>query len=201
MGYELQIDDIKNKLSESFQAGQLPEHDFPLDLIKYPHKNAAVLIPFFRIRSEWNILFIRRSIDLTEHSGQVAFPGGRVECDEEDPIQTALREAWEETGLHASDVKILGKMNNYLTITNFSVTPIVCVIPWPYIFRPEKKEVSKIFHIPLKWLADPLNKEERLRKLPDPHEPIRVIYFRVYNGEIVWGFTARILISLLDILL
>ena len=90
---------------------------------------------------------------MPEHSGQVAFPGGRADPEDTDPEQTALREAYEEIGLRPSDVHLLGRLQDYLTITNYQVTPVVGVIPWPYDLHPAEEEVSRVFAIPLDWLA------------------------------------------------
>ena len=90
-----------------------------------------MLIPFLRIEQAWHLLFTRRNSALPEHSGQVAFPGGRADPDDPDLETTALREAYEEIGLLPADVRILGRLYDFLTITNYLVTPIVGVIPWP----------------------------------------------------------------------
>lgn len=137
---------------------------------------------------------------MTEHSGQVAFPGGRADPGDVDAVATALREAHEEIGLDPRDVRILGKLQDFLTITNYRVTPLVGVIPWPYQLRPAQDEVSRIFTIPLPWLADPSNREERLRSLPIPGHSITVIHFKAYDNEILWGASASMLVALLDIL-
>ena len=158
-------------------------------------KPAAVLIPLLREGSAWRILFTRRRDDLPEHSGQVAFPGGRTDPGDTSPEGTALREAWEEIGLQPEDVQILGRLRNYLTITNYLVTPIVGVIPWPYTLQLEIREVSRAFTIPLDWLMDPANHEERPRLLPEPNPPVNVIYFKLYDRELLWGASARLTLA------
>jgi 8-oxo-dGTP pyrophosphatase MutT (NUDIX family) len=137
-------------------------------------------------------LYIRRTANAQDpHGGQVAFPGGAADPTDANLEETALREAFEEIGLHPVDVKILGRLIDFVTVTSYQVTPIVGVIPWPYPLSLAADEVSRVFTIPLDWLADPANREERLRSLPEPFKPIHVIYFSPYDGEILWGASAR----------
>ncbi len=176
--------------------------EFPelLEYLSGPPRPAAVLIPFLRKTDGWHLLFTRRTTELQEHSGQVAFPGGRMDALDESPIDTALREAHEEIGLAPADVQVLGLLNNYLTITNYLVTPVVGVIPWPYTLRSSPHEVSRIFTIPLAWLADPRNHEVRQRSIPGLDKTIPVVYFQPYEGEILWGASARFTLGLLEVL-
>jgi hypothetical protein len=77
---------------------------------------------------------------------------------------------------------------------------VVGVIPWPYLFRLAVDEVSRVFTIPLQWLAEPANYELRERILPDPYPPVSVIYYRPYDGEVLWGASARFTLALIDAL-
>ena len=173
---------------------------FPVELLAGPPRQAAVLIPLLRNEGAWHILFTRRNAALPEHSGQVAFPGGRADPEDLDIETTALREAQEEIGLMPSDVRVLGKIQDFLTITNYRVTPVVGVIPWPYPLRLHSAEVSRVFTIPLDWLADPDNHEEQQRALPAPYSPVQVTYFHPYDGEVLWGASASFTLSLIEIL-
>ena len=149
----------------------------------------------------WHILFIRRTSNSNDpHSGQVAFPGGGSDPGDRDAVDTALREANEELGLLPADVHILGRLMDFITVTGYRVTPIVASIPWPYPLILEAKEVNRAFTIPLDWLADSSNHEERQRTLRAPYQPVNVIYFKTYDGETLWGASARFTIELLHIL-
>lgn len=161
---------------------------------------AAVLIPLIRKDDSWEVLFTRRNQSLPEHSGQVAFPGGRCDPGDNNPETTALREAAEEIGLAPGDVHILGRLNDFITITNYRVTPVVGIIPWPYPLQLAEDEVSRAFTIPLAWLAHPHNHELRQRELPPPYGKVSVIYFKEYDNEILWGASARLILRLVDVL-
>ena len=161
---------------------------------------SAVLMPLLIHESSWHLLFTRRNVALPEHSGQVAFPGGRCDPDDETIEFTALREAEEEIGLIKKDVRVIGRLNRFLTVTRYLVTPIVGVIPWPYQLRLANEEVSRVFTIPLEWLAAPANHEIRKRVLPDPFGKVPVVYFREYDGEVLWGASARFTLRLIKIL-
>lgn len=161
---------------------------------------AAVLIPFLRLGNEWHVLFTRRTELVANHKGQVAFPGGRADPADPSPEFTALREAQEEIGLDPADVRVLGRLPELPTVTNYCVTPIVGVIPWPYPLRLAAIEVFRAFSIPLAWLADPAHHEIRTRTIPGFAAPIPVVYFQPYDGEILWGVSAHIMVNLLAVL-
>lgn len=161
---------------------------------------AAVLMPMFCQDGEWRLLFIRRAeYRGDKHSGQVAFPGGRWEAGDEDLCFTALRESREEIGLDPGDVRIIGRLDRLNTSTGFLVSPYVGIIPWPRQLRIDTNEVSRVFSIPLSWLADAAHWEER--EYTPPAGPVRrhpVIFYLPYDGEILWGASARMVIDLLE---
>ena len=169
----------------------------PADDLAPEVRGAAVLVPLFRQAGQWRLLFIRRAENADDyHSGQVAFPGGRLEPGEYNPTTTALREAEEEIGLAPEKVRILGRLNACHTVSNYLVTPVVAQIPWPVNLSPAPEEVERIFSMPLGWLAEPKNHRVEIRKLPGSERKLPVAYFRPYGGELLWGVSARITLDL-----
>ena len=174
--------------------------------LSYPDaKPASVLIPILNaadheLTPAWHLLFTKRTNFVADHKGQVSFPGGRADPSDTTPETTALREAHEEIGLKYEDVHIIGKLAPILTITQYLVTPVIGLIPYPYTFTLEPEEVSRVFSIPIKWLADSSNYEikPRLDSVDERFSHFRnVIYFRPYQGEILWGVTAEITVRFL----
>jgi 8-oxo-dGTP pyrophosphatase MutT (NUDIX family) len=174
---------------------------FPFRRFMGSPQSAAVLLPLLKINDAWHLLFIRRSVVKGDaHSGQVAFPGGRCEGNET-YAQAALREAHEEVGLLPQDVRLLGSLKPMHSITNYTVTPVVGVIPWPYPIQLETREVSRAFTIPLDWLANPANRSEKPLFSFFLLAALRVTYFEPYDGETLWGLTARFTLDFLDVYL
>jgi 8-oxo-dGTP pyrophosphatase MutT (NUDIX family) len=164
-------------------------------------KWAAVLVPLMLINRSWHLLFIRRAENAQDdHSGQVAFPGGRHEPNDPNLESTALREAKEELGLPSDEVRLLGKLRDHYSVTNYRITPVVGRIPWPYPLQIDPLEVSRWFTIPVDWLANPANRELRAWKPSADNPAFPVIYFRDYDGETLWGATARITVELIETL-
>ena len=133
-----------------------------------------MLVPIFRHPDdgEWHVVFTRRTETVDSHKGQVSFPGGRSDPHDADRVATALREAHEEIGLAPGDVQVIGTLDELLTVSQYRVTPIVGLIPWPYPFRLSPGEVAEVFDVPFAWLADPVNVEEQWRPSPINGRPI-----------------------------
>lgn len=159
-------------------------------------KCAAVLVPLVWHDGEWHMLFTRRTDRVESHKGQVSFPGGACDEGETTPEQTALREAEEEIGIQPSNVRVLGRLSNLITITYFRVTPVVGVVEWPAVFRVGEHEVARVFTIPLAWLADPANRWQ----FEIPGKNRSLIAYHPYDGELLWGATARMTVDFLKVL-
>ena len=156
-------------------------------------KSAAVLLPLLKREHDWHLLFIRRAEVVGDlHSGQVAFPGGRLEINEI-AEQAALREAEEEIALRASDVELLGRLEDFWSIGGYCVTPHIAMVPWPYTFQLQQTEVSHVFTIPVQWLIQKENFQIKSRQVDGQQRD--VIYYREYAGEVLWGLTASIVLS------
>jgi 8-oxo-dGTP pyrophosphatase MutT (NUDIX family) len=117
---------------------------------------ASVLVPLVQ-RDEVTVLLTRRTDHLTDHPGQISFPGGRAEPQDVDAIATALREAEEEIGLHAHHVDVLGSLPHYTTGSGFVVTPVVALIDPPFTVQPDPFEVAEVFEVPLAFLMAPVH--------------------------------------------
>ena len=162
-------------------------------------RSAAVLILMLEVQDDWHLLYIRRAEnDNDYHSGQVAFPGGCFEPSDDDLKATALREAHEEVGIAPNDVEIVGRLGDLISTTKFRIVPFVGVIPWPYSLRLAPSEVARAFTIPLNWLSDPDNRELYEHTLSNT--TVTVVRYRQYSGELLWGATARMTVSLVQTL-
>lgn len=133
-----------------------PEHSIEK---KFEHREpalAAVLVPLV-MRDALTLLLTERSTNLSTHSGQVAFPGGRTDKSDVDAIDTALREAHEEIGLPRDHVEVLGTLPIYVTGTAFIITPVVALVRPGFTLLPNPGEVADVFEVPLAYLMNPAN--------------------------------------------
>jgi 8-oxo-dGTP pyrophosphatase MutT (NUDIX family) len=163
---------------------------------------AAVLVPLLCKDGEWHVLVTQRSQNVEHHKGQISFPGGACEPGDANPKATALRETFEEIGVPVEEVEILGALDDLPTITNFVVTPFVGVIFHPITYLLNGHEVEAVIEIPLSFLLDPTHlRVEQWEYDGHPHD----VLFWDYRPDphtlyTVWGATARILKSLLDLI-
>jgi len=158
---------------------------------------AAVLIPLVAHASGLNILLTLRTLHLTDHAGQIAFPGGRVDTGDADECAAALREAQEEVGLDPALVRILGRLDTYVTRTGFRVEPIIGLLQPPLSLRPDPHEVAEIFEVPLDFLIDPANRRRESRVF----EGSERFYWAIpWQNRYIWGATAGMLVNLADVL-
>jgi 8-oxo-dGTP pyrophosphatase MutT (NUDIX family) len=162
-------------------------------------KKAAILIPFVCVDGCWSLLFTRRADSLKNHRGQVSFPGGGMDEEDGSPVETALREANEEIGLRKNAIHIIGPMPDFITNSNYLVTPIVSWVDWPAPLEISNHEVSRVFTIPVNWLKNSNNWEERLYSHPNGLYGT-VIFYNLYDSELLWGISAKITIDLFNIL-
>jgi len=164
-----------------------------------PYKESSVLILFVHCEEDQtlSILFTKRAKSLSNHPGQISFPGGCKDDIDKDMIETALRETEEETGLSKKDVTILGTMEKYITRTGFEVTPVIGLISGPVITTPEPNEVDEIFEVPLEYILKEKNLkiETLLYQGKD-----RQFYALSYNEQYIWGATAGMMKELVDVL-
>jgi 8-oxo-dGTP pyrophosphatase MutT (NUDIX family) len=193
--------EISARLQRAYQPGTIASTDGHAEMYtNIVLKCAAVLVPLAWYRDEWHLVFTRRAEAVEHHKGQVSFPGGGCDAGESTPEATALREAEEEIGLQPADVRLLGRLNDIVTITRYRVSPVVGVMPWPYRVRLEPGEVARVFNVPLLWLADHQNWDEQPFTPAGAPRPFPVVIYHEYDGEILWGASARMMLNFLDVL-
>ena len=167
-------------------------------VIEHPtFSHAAVLVPLFQKGGDCHLLFTKRSEEVKYHKGEISFPGGVVDEEDRELINTALREASEEIGLKEGDVQIIGVLDDIVTITEFIVTPIVGLFPYPYPFRVSEVEIAELIEVPLAFLLVEDNLSEREIFRGGQKE---VVYAYQYGKHTIWGATARILKQFLDLI-
>ena len=156
---------------------------------------AAVLVPLV-MRPEPTVLLTLRSARLKSHSGQVSFPGGRMETGET-PEEAALREAEEEVGLDRALPELVGRLPSLLTGTGFAVTPVVALLRPPFALRPDPGEVEEPFEYPLARLLDPAAPERRRQEF---RGRMREFWVWPHERHYIWGATASMLVTLAAVL-
>jgi 8-oxo-dGTP pyrophosphatase MutT (NUDIX family) len=158
-------------------------------------KLAAVLVPVVARKDGLSLLLTKRTAHLSKHPGQIAFPGGRIDDDDETALAAALREAEEEIGLSRSFVTPLGFLDGYRTVTNFHVVPVVALVREGFALRRQTEEVAEVFEVPLAFLMTPKNHE---RHSKDWNGIARHFYAMPYGDYYIWGATAGMLRNMYD---
>ncbi|MFT4946452.1 MAG: 8-oxo-dGTP pyrophosphatase MutT (NUDIX family), partial [Natronomonas sp.] len=159
-------------------------------------REAAVLAPVIDRESGPHILFTKRAEHLSDHPGQMSFPGGGREPEDDSLEATAKREANEEISLEPTEVSIVGRLDDIRTITRYSVRPFVAEVP-DRTYEPFDGEVAEVAILPVAALIDRVNYQSERREHPH-YGDIRLHYFYV-DGYTVWGATARMLVQLLEL--
>jgi 8-oxo-dGTP pyrophosphatase MutT (NUDIX family) len=158
-------------------------------------RRAAVLVPLVERPEGLTVLLTKRTDHLSSHAGQISFPGGRAEELDSSPIETALREAEEEIGLHRRHVEIIGVLPEHVTISAYRVTPVVALVQPPFALSADPGEVAEIFEVPLGFLMSGAHHERRSVALPDG-SGTRRFYAMPYKEYFIWGATAAMLRNL-----
>ena len=151
---------------------------------------AAVVLPFFNKNGEDHILFTMRSEKVLHHKGQVSFPGGAWEEQDSTLAETALRETDEEVGIPPEQLRILGQLDDFPTITDFLVTPFVATMPYPYPHNISADEVAELLEVPLSLFLTDEFFEMKEKTFGDKVYPVYYYYFK---HAVIWGVTGFII--------
>lgn len=157
-----------------------------------PLRQAAVLVALVERPGGPQVLLTRRTEALRHHAGQIAFPGGRIENSDADPVEAALREAHEEVGLAGALSTPQGYLDPFVTITGFHVFPVVASVRDGFRAVPDPNEVAEAFEVPLQFLLDPGN--VHALDVDFQGRRRRILEFR-YGGHRIWGATAAMLVN------
>lgn len=164
--------------------------------------HASVLVPLLARECGLTVLLTQRAEHLTDHPGQISFPGGRAEPHDSSAIETALREAEEEIGLSPASVQVLGMLPTYTTVTSYVVTPVIGIVQPGRPLRPDPLEVSEIFEVPLAFLMSPAHHR---RHLVGEGSEAREVFSMPWvthaadgspRSRFIWGATAAMLRNL-----
>lgn len=172
---------------------------YPLQSIPADARESAVLVLLQGIEADPEVVLIERTTDRSAHSGQIAFPGGRRDPEDETLLQTALREAQEEISLNAADASVIGALTSlYIPVSRFHVFPFVAYAPTPLALRPSPFEVKRILQVPLSALFARQNRIiAEIKPVSAPDTLLQVPAYRLPgDGTIIWGATAMILSEL-----
>lgn len=188
----------KNEFLHNFQLNLLHQSDQQRQLLVEPDNlvPSAVLIALIEKDNQLEVLLTKRASHLKHHSGQICFPGGKVEPTDSDYTATAIREAYEEIGVNSADLTIVGQLHPYQTITGFSITPIVALLPSNTTYTIDNNEVAEIFHVPFHhFLDNNTHSSMNIVHRSGTHK----VHFMPYQHYNIWGATAAILKDLVQL--
>jgi len=166
------------------------EADFPL---RKAGRAAAVLIPLVERDNGLMVLLTERALHLRHHPGQISFPGGGAEAQDNSLIETALREAHEEVGVLPSEVEVIGALPEYRTISGYAMTPVVGFVSPQHAITIDPNEVASTFEVPLAFL---MNRQNHLVHMAQRFPRQYPVYFIPWENRMIWGATAAILRNL-----
>ena len=161
-------------------------------------KESAVIVPFLLLNGTWSLIFEKKVKDSSKHAGQMAFPGGSKDKKDKNLLDTAIRETCEEVGICSEDLVILGEIKPTITLkTNFVIYPFAAIVKKPPPYQINRDEVDKLVFVPLDYL---------IKQHPFPYKKFvfegkeRTTMIIPFEGEVIWGASARILDNFIPLL-
>lgn len=158
-------------------------------------REAAVLVPVVDRGDEASMILTKRTEKLRSHSGQIAFPGGRIDPEDRSPEDAALRETEEEIGIDRSFVDVIGRMPDYVSGSGFRIAPVLGIVRPDFLMTINRDEVDDAFEVPLSFLMDPANHNRESRVW---QERERFFYSMPFGERYIWGVTAGIIRTLYE---
>ncbi len=177
------LDIIRSRLT-AYSPGEL----------KLPYPQAGILLPVTASANP-SLLFTRRADHLAKHAGQVAFPGGKKEIQDESLTVTALRESEEEIGLDPKSVEVVGSLNDVVSRYNILVRPFVGIVPDKPSLRPDPNEIADIFEVPLSYFLK--GEPDRIDDLSGPGYHLLAPRWE-YLGFTIWGMSSVVMMNFLE---
>ncbi|MBJ3761567.1 CoA pyrophosphatase [Maribius pontilimi] len=186
------MDDWRARLTAALARDTGPSSDYDLNPATAPRdprlRGAGVLVPVCLETSA--LILTKRASHLSQHPGQIAFPGGKIDDTDVDATDAALREAEEEIGLPRDAVEVVGTLPEHQTVTGYAMTPILGLVTRRFEEVPEPGEVAEVFRVPLDFVTDPARFAIESR---DWRKQTRYYFTVPYGPYYIWGATARIL--------
>jgi 8-oxo-dGTP pyrophosphatase MutT (NUDIX family) len=183
--------DWRQKIREILSSRQMQV------LSREGYRKSAVLVPIYENKGEQHFVLTKRAQGVMYHKGQISFPGGAYDKEDGELRATALREAFEEVGIHPGDVEILGNLDDQVTYTsNFVITPFVGTIPYPYKFKVNHREVEELIEVPVSALLVP--SAYVLETMDDDGKSYPWGHY-LYGKHKITGITARMLKQIMDL--
>jgi len=191
----LQLDFIRRafRRSVAWQVEPVFAESFQIDAQK-PCADiirAAVCLPLVQRAQGLNLILTRRAAWLSDHAGQIAFPGGRIEASDANPIAAALRETFEEIGVAPKFMQILGTQPGFLTSTYFAMKPVIAYVSPGFVLNPDAMEVAEVFEVPLSFLMNPAHHALHRAELSGGGH--RYYFSMRWHDYFIWGATAALL--------
>jgi 8-oxo-dGTP pyrophosphatase MutT (NUDIX family) len=157
------------------------------------YRPASVLAPLWDGGEGVQMVFTMRSAALSQHAGQISFPGGGREPEDQDNLSTALRETREEIGIGPESIKVLARLDQMITISDYRVTPFLALLKNTKGFTPDPIEVERMVFVPLERVLNLDN--YRLHTVWWQGRALNNMSL-AHEGELIWGVTARMLMNL-----